>query len=555
MSINDSDGHGVWASTSDNAENKWNTDHKTTVASNTQHFEDATPVSNSGNELSVTLNGLSLGAEQTGTSIFGGSPSLNGSDTNVFANQETQSADATQQGVWGEPSSNGPRDTHFTDPLTSSLNIFADNDGTDNAFAAESDNATDSVTNRDMEDWIRETRRLYNPLTPDIVSIEEIPEREGLLFKHINYKLSVLIDLPNVDQSDSKSVVRRYSDFDWLQEMLIKRYPFRMIPELPPKKMGTSQNLDPTFLKKRLDGLYNFINLVLKHPVLKEDDLALTFLTVPTDLSAWRKQLNNKFDTVDEFQRKKITKSFIKMWKPELSQHLNEVAGSLENVLETWTKINIIIQRSQRRLAQKIHENKIMTNLIADLQEETPKMYPIDIDEGNNKTVLDINNNLTMIAQHEKDLIELNDKEILALSSTLVPKFSMYIDILLALRNMFERYRIMATNNIPQLQRHIQLDMERLEGMKGKPDSSGTEYDKLRLSIKKDRISIMQQLNRSWLIRQCILYEFSIYQETQFLISGAFKEWVRLNSNFTELNMNAWEKIIGLTENMPTSNN
>ena len=405
-----------------------------------------------------------------------------------------------------------------------------------------------------MEDWIKEIRKLYNPLAPDMVTIEEIPEREGLLFKHINYKLTVLVDLPNTEQSESKSVVRRYSDFDWLQEMLIKRYPFRMIPELPPKKIGTSQNLDQTFLKKRLDGLYNFVNLILKHPILKDDDLALTFLTLPTDLSAWRKQLNNKFDTVDEFQRKKITKSFIKMWRPELSQHLNEVAGSLESVLETWSKINIIIQRSQRRLTQKIHENKIMTNLIANLQDETPKMYPIDIDEGNNKTVLDINNNLSMIAQHEKDLSELNDKEIATVNAELIPKFSMYIDILLALRNMFERYRIMATNNIPQLQRHIQIDMERLEGMKGKPDSSGTEYDKLRLSIKKDRISIMQQLNRSWLIRQCILYEFSIYQETQFLISGAFKEWVRLNSNFTELNMNAWEKIINLTQNMPTSN-
>ncbi|GMM54432.1 Mvp1 protein [Maudiozyma humilis] len=551
MSADNSDGHGVWASSSENATNQWSNGANTDYSSNNGN----PALSNSSNGLSTTFNGLSLGAEQHGESIFGGSPSPDALDTNIFASSNDQPVEAAQQGVWGEPSADATRNpAPIVDPLTSSLNIFADHDDGDNVFGADANTTAESETYNAMEDWIKEIRKLYNPLAPDMVTIEEIPEREGLLFKHINYKLTVLVDLPNTEQSESKSVVRRYSDFDWLQEMLIKRYPFRMIPELPPKKIGTSQNLDQTFLKKRLDGLYNFVNLILKHPILKDDDLALTFLTVPTDLSAWRKQLNNKFDTVDEFQRKKITKSFIKMWRPELSQHLNEVAGSLESVLETWSKINIIIQRSQRRLTQKIHENKIMTNLIANLQEETPKMYPIDIDEGNNKTVLDINNNLSMIAQHEKDLSELNDKEIATVNAELIPKFSMYIDILLALRNMFERYRIMATNNIPQLQRHIQIDMERLEGMKGKPDSSGTEYDKLRLSIKKDRISIMQQLNRSWLIRQCILYEFSIYQETQFLISGAFKEWVRLNSNFTELNMNAWEKIINLTQNMPTSN-
>ena len=31
------------------------------------------------------------------------------------------------------------------------------------------------------------------------------------------------------------SVTRRYSDFAWLQENLLKRYPSRLVPQLPPK--------------------------------------------------------------------------------------------------------------------------------------------------------------------------------------------------------------------------------------------------------------------------------------------------------------------------------
>ena len=31
------------------------------------------------------------------------------------------------------------------------------------------------------------------------------------------------------------TVTRRYSDFAWLQEVLLKRYPARLVPQLPPK--------------------------------------------------------------------------------------------------------------------------------------------------------------------------------------------------------------------------------------------------------------------------------------------------------------------------------
>lgn len=551
MSTQDSNGHDVWASGSEgngnNSHSPWTkTNHGIRQA-------DPEPVISSG------VNSLTLGNESSGNSLFGNTTQAG---TNIFAepNHET-----VEQSVWGEPVNGNETTTDrgqlpsISDPLTTSLNIFNDDErnvgSSSSVFNNDNSNTVESTaTNEDLSEWIKETRKLYNPLVTDIVSIEEIPEREGLLFKHINYKLTLSTELPNTETSENKSVVRRYSDFDWLQEVLLKRYPFRMIPELPPKKIRTSQNLDPAFLKKRQYGLYTFINLIMKHPILKNDDLVLTFLTVPTDLSAWRKQLNNKFDTVDEFQHKKITKEFIKLWKPQLSVHLNSAASSIDASIETWNKINIIIQRSQRRLQQKVHENSIMNNLLKDLQGETATMYPIDIDEENNKTILDINNNLSIINQHLSDLNKLNDEGISKLSQELIPKFSLYIDILISLKNMFERYRIMATNNIPQLQRHIEIDMERLEGMKGKPDSSGVEYDRLRLSVKKDRASIVQQLNRSWLIRQCILYEFSLFQETQFLISNAFRDWVRLNSTSTELNMNAWERLTNLVDNMPLSN-
>ena len=106
----------------------------------------------------------------------------------------------------------------------------------------------------DLNDWLKSVRNTYKPLSADIILIEQLPDREGLLFKHTNYVVKHLVPLPDTETSKDRSVIRRYSDFVWLQEVLLKRYPFRLIPELPPKKIGT-QNADAVFLERRRRGL------------------------------------------------------------------------------------------------------------------------------------------------------------------------------------------------------------------------------------------------------------------------------------------------------------
>jgi sorting nexin-8 len=64
----------------------------------------------------------------------------------------------------------------------------------------------------------------------DVITIKFAPEREGFLFKHVNYIVE--------SQKRETTVIRRYSDFWWLMECLVKRYPYRILPALPPKKIG-----------------------------------------------------------------------------------------------------------------------------------------------------------------------------------------------------------------------------------------------------------------------------------------------------------------------------
>ena len=68
------------------------------------------------------------------------------------------------------------------------------------------------------------------PGTGESVTITMLPEKEGIfMFQHRNYEVKAL--------RRGSSVVRRYSDFVWLLDCLQKRYPFRRLPLLPPKRV------------------------------------------------------------------------------------------------------------------------------------------------------------------------------------------------------------------------------------------------------------------------------------------------------------------------------
>ena len=65
----------------------------------------------------------------------------------------------------------------------------------------------------------------------EIVTITVLPEKEGMfMFQHRNYEVK--------SPRRGSTVVRRYSDFVWLLDCLHKRYPFRQLPLLPPKRVA-----------------------------------------------------------------------------------------------------------------------------------------------------------------------------------------------------------------------------------------------------------------------------------------------------------------------------
>lgn len=97
------------------------------------------------------------------------------------------------------------------------------------------------------------------------VSVKLIAEKKGLFLKHSEYEIKL--------KGNEKAVRRRYKDFVTLHRYLAEKYPYRLLPTLPPKQLM----LD-SLLEERRRGLQAWLAIVSLHPVLGQSPIVVTFL-------------------------------------------------------------------------------------------------------------------------------------------------------------------------------------------------------------------------------------------------------------------------------------
>ncbi len=174
---------------------------------------------------------------------------------------------------------------------------------------------------------------------------------------HSKYAVYVIATQPKEFQ-----VERRYSDFSALRQEFFKHYPGYIIPPIPPKKVG--KKLEPTFLQKRKIMLQQFLDDVLKHPMLRTSEIFMIFLSVPgkdwtkglaklgpapKDIAECRTiegQAKVEWDKPAEAFTANVTSS-----AKRLKEHYNElkvlnrfIAGEFEKLSDAFTKAGAIYQ-------------------------------------------------------------------------------------------------------------------------------------------------------------------------------------------------------------------
>ncbi|KAH3665543.1 hypothetical protein OGAPHI_003729 [Ogataea philodendri] len=492
---------------------------------------------------------------------------------------------------------------HETQPIAPITDPLVNQDDQTGEDPQEEDLKEESV-------WSEELVASFNPLgyhnTDDktIIRVKEIPEKEGLVFKHINYLISHNLKFPSeYYQADNKAtgsetrIIRRYSDFAWLIEVLWQKYPYRLIPELPPKKLYS------IFLQKRRRSLQRFLYQLSKHPILSKESLVIMFFTVPNDFSNWKKFAN--IELTDEYENIRITlpkrfkinldqvlkglhendpendeevdrsvnndsiiNNITQIWnespvdhkKLDFIENLQTINASLTKFADIWAKLCILVERIEKRELALSMDHQRFSLYLGQFVNNSGNLYGVENLVGSEEQPEDsqnlsiINTILKQVIKYFTNTKQLKDDELSTLSSDTLENFRKLQDYLASLHFLIERlgsFKSTSEKQIHTLLNRITKTNERLFQIKIKSDIRGSEVDKLVTVLTDSSDSLSSLLSRIILVKSAFLNEFKLFQKTKYLVSETFQDWFVERVKYGELQQDALQRVFNDLQDMP----
>ncbi|CAF0927168.1 unnamed protein product [Adineta ricciae] len=180
----------------------------------------------------------------------------------------------------------------------------------------------------------------------DTIQVDLVPDKKGVLIRHFEYEVSSM--------RHKNKVFRRYNDFVALHELLTLKYPFRIIPQLPPKK---TVNVDKEFIEERRRSLKRYLEILCRHPIVCETEIIKFFLTFQgtscgDNMKATFKNALDEFShepptsssSIDRIERHEADSNGIRMFQTSqthvsfLHQQFFQIRGYLKNINERNVK-------------------------------------------------------------------------------------------------------------------------------------------------------------------------------------------------------------------------
>ncbi|PLW27262.1 hypothetical protein PCASD_23964 [Puccinia coronata f. sp. avenae] len=179
-----------------------------------------------------------------------------------------------------------------------------------------------------------------------------VRELEGTKDSFVSYLVSAQTDLP-IYQSKNPSARRRFQDFVFLHDHLIKDFPASVVPPLPDKsrfKYVTGDRFSPDFVERRRSGLERFMQRLARHPTLSRSKLLCSFI----ESTQWNVDMHTHLAhppvpeapaTLLEMASDTLLNAFSKVRKPD--ERFLEIRDGLERFEERLVAIERIEGRSQ----------------------------------------------------------------------------------------------------------------------------------------------------------------------------------------------------------------
>ncbi|KAG1700942.1 Sorting nexin-8 [Nymphon striatum] len=369
----------------------------------------------------------------------------------------------------------------------------------------------------------------------DTITVEMVPEKKGLFLKHFEYEVS---------STRSKSVVkRRYNDFVALFEVLLLRYPYRIIPRLPPKKVNT----DAQFREERRRSLKRFLTLVCRHPVISEDRIITYFLTYSG--SDCQTKIRDQFRGFpDEYMTSDHAldaKDFVPIDTQAQFINCKEQMKAIYNcVAQMRAAVERMAIRSQDSAADMLIISKELSNL-------SNKPHPESSwGTGGVETWEILKTSFRSLNPHMNKLSEMLLQQSAVQEDDVIEMFDLFLDLMIAYKDLCDRHdRGVLGDHQRAMSKMVNMS-KRKSSNKGDQGNMDTNLES-RILEQEQELANME--NRSYFSLHCIHTETQLVHVYMETLSVAFKNLVLVQKGSHKDLLSAWEEILPFTEAMSSA--
>lgn len=332
----------------------------------------------------------------------------------------------------------------------------------------------------------------------DQVQISMVLEREGY-FAAQKYTV--------ISSTRAEPLSRRYSDFVWLHDCLSKRYPFRLLPNLPPKRVSPDRH----FIEHRRRGLKRWLGFVLNHPIFKVDGAVSVFMSEP-NFEAWRKR--NKVSYQEESESRKIDQSAEMSIPADLEDRLEAFKQLLPELLASHTQLVLIAERSLKRLVEASADQSRMAMTLASLGERLPDSChhrTLDVRSESCSLCKGVGAGLGAVSEtlsREGSESEGRSKALLLGS---LEDLKCQRDLYVTARDLFYRHEKLSRDAVDATRKKLEAKQKKLEVCRSSRKTNWElEEEKLVSGIAEDNAAIEKAMARRVYIRHAMWHEYSV---------------------------------------------
>ncbi|KAF9047100.1 hypothetical protein BDZ89DRAFT_1058168 [Hymenopellis radicata] len=354
----------------------------------------------------------------------------------------------------------------------------------------------------------------------DSVSVTILGQQGFILNRYTVYQVKTELGSP---------VTRRYSEFVFLWDVLTRRYPFRLFPALPPKR------------------LTRCLNFIRNHPIIKDDAVLAVFLTEPS-FEDWRKHTAISLD--EESASKHIDKVEEMAIPSDLEDKIATVRGRVNPLIDQWQRICILAERIIKRREAAAGDLARLTNTIRAVVEVNEHCWRGDECELSNGVRM----GLEQVAAHCQRHTEVSEIRTRALFDTTLEALKAQRDLYVAVRDLLIRYDRLSIDQVERLKKRVESTSLKLEGVRAQQkDGWQDEVERLGALYEKDQATILAQLSRRVFIRACMWHELRtvLHNRENTLVTVLVQTFTREEQEFAESIFNNWVSLSEGVEGMP----